>query len=171
VKAFPGRRGLRNRITATLEIALMGDGVAPKDVYPCDIERAFKALDRIKPAVSHWIAQTAQTVSLIQANENDFTYTYTTRVKNMQAAGVPMDFSFQQNIMGVGWAGVVKGSPRKEAAMRLCSYIASPTYRSSSRTYRAMRRAIRKRWPGSIRRRANDARRRRPKQPVRDPTW
>lgn len=125
-KGFPGRRGLRNRVTDTLEIALMGDGVAPGDVYPCDVERAFKALDRIKPAVSHWIAQTAQTVSLIQQNETDFTYTYTTRVKDMQAAGVPMGYSFQQNTMGVGWAGVVKGSPRKEAAMQLLSYIAKP---------------------------------------------
>jgi putative spermidine/putrescine transport system substrate-binding protein len=126
VKNFPGRRGLRNRITDTLEIALMGDGVPAKDVYPCDVERAFKALDRIKPAVSHWIAQTAQTVTLIQSNETDFTYTYTTRVKDMQAAHVPMDYSFQQNILGVGWAGIVKGTSRKEAAMRLCSYIARP---------------------------------------------
>lgn len=125
-KNFPGRRGLRNRVTDTLEIALMGDGVAPKDVYPCDVERAFKALDRIKPSVSHWIAQTAQTVTLIQANETDFTYTFTTRVKEMQRAGIPIGYSFQQNIMGVGWAGVVKGTPRKEEAMRLCSYIAKP---------------------------------------------
>jgi putative spermidine/putrescine transport system substrate-binding protein len=126
VAAFAGRRGLRNRINDTLEIALMGDGVAAKDVYPCDVERAFKALDRIKPAVNHWIAQTAQTVSLIQSNETDFTYTYTTRVKDMQAANVQIGYSFEQNIMGVGWAGVVKGTPRKEAAMRLCSYIAKP---------------------------------------------
>ena len=125
-KGLPGRRGLRNRVNDTLEIALMADGVAPKDVYPCDVERAFKALDRIKPAVSHWIAQTAQTVSLVQANECDFTYTYTTRVKDMQRAGVPMGYSFKQNIMGVGWAGVVKGTPRKEAAMQLCAYIAKP---------------------------------------------
>ena len=126
VADFPGRRGLRNRVTDTLEIALMGDGVQAKDVYPCDVERAFKALDRVKPAVNHWIAQTAQTVSLIQSNETDFTYTYTTRVKDMQAAHVPMGYSFQQNIMGVGWAGVVKGTPHKDAAMRLCSYIARP---------------------------------------------
>ena len=117
---------MRNRPSDIIEIALIADGVAPKDVYPCDVERAFKALDRIKPAVSHWIAQTAQTVSLIQSNETDFTFTYTTRVTDMQRAGVPIGFSFQQNILGVGWAGVVKGTPRKEAAMRLCAYIARP---------------------------------------------
>ena len=123
---FPGRRGLRNRIADTLEIALMGDGVAAKDVYPCDVERGFKALDRIKPAVNHWIGQAAQTAMLIQNNETDFTYTYTTRVMTMQAAHVPMDFSFRQNIMGLGWTGVLKGTPRKDAAMRLVSYVAKP---------------------------------------------
>ena len=122
VAGIPGRRGLRNRVTDTLEIALMGDGVAPKDVYPCDVERAFKALDRIKPAVSHWIAQTAQTVSLIQSNETDFTYTYTTRVKDLQDSKVPIDYSFRQNILGIGWIGVLKGTKNKDAAMRLLAF-------------------------------------------------
>ena len=126
VAAFPGRRGLRNRIADTLEIALMGDGGAAKHGNPCHGERAFTALDRIRPAVNHWIAQAAQTAMLIQNNETDFTYTYTTRVMTMQAAHVPMDFSFQQNIMGLGWTGVLKGTPRKDAAMRLVSYVARP---------------------------------------------
>lgn len=121
-KRIPGRRGLRNRITDTLEIALMGDGVPASQVYPCDVERAFKALDRIKPAVSHWIAQTAQTVSLIQSNETDFTYTYTTRVKDLQAAKVPIDYSFKQNILGIGWVGVLRGTRNRDAAMRFLSF-------------------------------------------------
>ena len=123
---FPGRRGLRNRVTDMIEIALMADGVPAREVYPCDVDRAFRALDRIKPHVSHWIAATAQTVTLIQANETDFTYTYNVRVKDMQSAGVPIGYSFRQNLLGFGWAGVVKGTPRREAAMRLCGFIARP---------------------------------------------
>jgi putative spermidine/putrescine transport system substrate-binding protein len=126
VGRFPGRRGLRNRINDTLEIALMADGVAAKDVYPCDIERAFKALDRIKPSVTNWIAQSEQTVSLIMSDETDFTYTYVSRVKNMQAAEVPIGYSFKQNIIGVGWTGVVRGTRRRDEAMRLCAYAARP---------------------------------------------
>jgi spermidine/putrescine-binding protein len=44
------------------------------------VERAFKALDKIKPSVSHWITATPQTISLIQRNECDFTYAYNGRV-------------------------------------------------------------------------------------------
>jgi DNA-binding transcriptional MocR family regulator len=38
----------------------MGDVVPASEVYPCDVERAFKALGRIKPRVSHWISQTGR---------------------------------------------------------------------------------------------------------------
>ena len=122
VENFPGRRGLRTRINDTLEIALMADGVPANEVYPCDIERAFRALERIKPNVSHWIGQTAQTVALIQANETDYTFTYTTRVKDMQEAGVPIDYSFKQNLLGISWLGVPRGSKMKDEAMQFLNF-------------------------------------------------
>lgn len=123
VEKVPGRRGLRNRVTDNLEIALMADGVPASEVYPCDIERAFKALDRIKPHVSHWIAQPSQTVTLIQQNETDFTFTYTTRVKDLQAAGVPIDYSFKQNILGLGFSGALKGTKNRDAAMQYLNFM------------------------------------------------
>jgi putative spermidine/putrescine transport system substrate-binding protein len=123
VKAIPGRRGLRNRITETLEIALMADGVPAARVYPCDVERAFRALERIKPYVSHWIAQTQQTVALIQQDETDFTCTYTTRVKDLQKAGIPIDFSFRQNIISMRFSAALKGTKNKDAAMRFLNFM------------------------------------------------
>lgn len=123
VEGIPGRRGLRNRITDTLEIALMGDGIPASEVYPCDVERAFKALDRLKPHVTHWITPAAQTVTLIQQNEVDFTFTYTTRVKDLQAANVPIDYSFQQNILGLGYSGALKGTKNRDSAMRFLDFM------------------------------------------------
>ena len=122
VDGIPGRRGLRNRITDTLEIALMGDGVPASEVYPCDVERAFKARDRLKPHVSHWIQGAAETVSLIQQNETDFTHTFTSRVKDMQAANVPIDYSFRQNILGIGYWGALKGTKNRDAAMQFLAF-------------------------------------------------
>lgn len=122
VKNIPGRRGLRNRINDTLEIALMADGVPASKVYPCDVDRAFKALDKIKPYISHWIQGTAETVSLIQQNEVDFTYTYNTRVMKMQEAGVPMGYSFHQNLLDVGYWGALKGTRNLDAAMQFMAF-------------------------------------------------
>lgn len=121
-KAFPGRRGLRNRITDTLEIALMADGVPASQVYPCDVERAFRALERIKPHVSQWIAQSQQAVSLIQRDETDFTLSYATRVKKSREANIPIGYSFRQNILGVNFSGVLRGTKNRDAAMRFLAF-------------------------------------------------
>jgi putative spermidine/putrescine transport system substrate-binding protein len=120
---FPGRRGLRTRVNDTLELAAMGSGVHPSEVFPIDVERAFKALDKIKPDVSHFISATSQTVSLIAQDETDFTFTYTNRVKGQQDAGVPMDFSFNQLICGVAWTGMLRGSKNKDASMQFLDFM------------------------------------------------
>lgn len=123
---FPGRRGLRTRIAETLDTALLGDGVAPDKLYPLDVERGFKVLERIKPAVKKWIAETPQTVSLVQNNEVDFSYTYSGRVRTAQAAGVSIDFSFAQTINSLDYMCVLRGSPRKAAAMKLLAFMVRP---------------------------------------------
>lgn len=126
VKAFPGRRGLRTRISETLELALMADGVDPKKVYPCDVERGFKALDRIKPH-TQWIAETPKTVELIIRNEVDFTYTYNGRVFGFNKnANANLGFSRRQNFFGIGWMSAVAKSPNAEAAQKLLAYMLKP---------------------------------------------
>ncbi|WP_368731231.1 extracellular solute-binding protein [Bradyrhizobium japonicum] len=51
LQKFPGRRAVRAIAPRTLEIALMADGVPPKDIYPLDVTRALRALDRIKSQI------------------------------------------------------------------------------------------------------------------------
>lgn len=125
VDKFPGRRGLRSKIGETLEIALMGDGVPASEVYPCDIDRAFKALDRIKPHIDHWIGAQAQTVTLIEQNELDFDYMYSNQAMTAQNSGLNIGYSRQQNILGLSYTVVLRGSRNKEAAMRLLNHIVS----------------------------------------------
>jgi putative spermidine/putrescine transport system substrate-binding protein len=59
VVRIPGRRGLRKSPVGTLEIALMADGVAQRDVYTVlrahdGVERAFRKLDQLRPYVVWW---------------------------------------------------------------------------------------------------------------------
>ncbi len=118
VKAFPGRRGLRNRPDEILEVALLADGVPAKQLYPLDVDRAFKALDRIKPHVAHWIAQTQQTVSLIGSNEIDFNYVYKGRVIAAQAEGTSIEVADSHPLVNTTIVGVPKGTKQKTNAMR-----------------------------------------------------
>lgn len=126
VKNFPGRRTLRARAPETFEMALIADGVSPDKLYPLDLDRAFKSLDRIKPEVRKWYEQTAQGVSLLQTNEVDYSYTYVNRVISAQAAGISMDMSFEQQLVATTYCTVLRGSPRKEAAFRYCEFITRP---------------------------------------------
>jgi putative spermidine/putrescine transport system substrate-binding protein len=123
---FPGRRGLRTRISETLDIALLGDGAAVDKLYPLDVERGFKALDKIKPHVKKWIAETPQTISLVQNNEIDFSYTYSGRVKAAQKDNVSIEFSWAQTINALNYLTVLKGTKRKDAAMKLVAFTLRP---------------------------------------------
>lgn len=122
VKKYPGRRGLRPRPNDTLEIALLADGVAPKSVYPLDVERAFKSMDKIKPYVNIWIDSTPQTVQLIAKNELDFTNTYSGRVFAAQAEGLPLGYAQKQMLIFLNTYAVPKGAKNKAAAMKLLNY-------------------------------------------------
>jgi putative spermidine/putrescine transport system substrate-binding protein len=126
VKKFPGRRGLRSRPDENLEMALMADGVPAKKLYPLDVDRAFKSLDRIKPYVAKWIAETPQTISLLQSNEIDFVFTYSGRVQAARKNGLSIAYVYESNIVTPAYTCVSKGTRNKAAAMKLTSYFARP---------------------------------------------
>ena len=126
-KAFPGRRTFRNRISETLEAALLADGVPPSRLYPLDVERGFRMLDIIKPNVTKWVESTPQTITLLQTNEVDFSYSYASRVKTTRAAGgTPMDFSFRQTLNGLEYLAVLKKAPNRDAAMKFLAFAMRP---------------------------------------------
>ncbi|MER9177442.1 ABC transporter substrate-binding protein [Mesorhizobium sp. M0955] len=125
-KKFPGRRTFRDRPSETLEAALLADGVSPSELYPLDVDRAFKKLDTIKPYVASWVAATPQTVTLLQTGEVDFSYTYSARVKATQASDKTLSFSFAEALIGTEYLAVVKGAPHKENAFKFVSYALRP---------------------------------------------
>ena len=159
-KKFPGRRGLRSRPGETFEMALMGDGVPGSKVYPIDVDRAFKSLDKIKPYVSHWIAETPKTVTLIQGNECDFTYTFNGRVYFANREGAKLGFSFKQNYIAPSWLCVVKGARNKEAAFKFMNSCLNPerqAHFASLMTYSPVVKSADKLIPADIKKQLPDA--------------
>lgn len=122
VGGFPGRRALRNRIGETLEVALLADGVPASQVYPCDVDRAFKALDRIKPHARHWVSQTPQTTQLLQNGECNYSYTYSNSIFAARTATPELRFSRKNQLIAPNWIGVLKGSRNKDAAMKYLEF-------------------------------------------------
>lgn len=58
IKALPGARTMADMASGApnLELALISDGVPMDKVYPIDIDRAFRSMSRIKPAVTKFWA-------------------------------------------------------------------------------------------------------------------
>jgi putative spermidine/putrescine transport system substrate-binding protein len=113
VKKFPGKRTLRNRPSETLEAALLADGVPPSKLYPLDLDRAFKALERIKPHIGQWVTETPQAITLLERGEVNYSYVYASRVRT-------------QNLLGTEYLAVLKGAPNKANAMKFVQFAMRP---------------------------------------------
>ncbi len=123
VQKFPGRRSLRRNPLDTLEEALMADGVPIDKLFPLDLDRAFRSLDRIKPHIAVWWTSGAQATQLIQSGEVDMISTWNGRAQAAIDGGAPVSIVWNQGLYSIeGW-GIPKGTPRAEAAkafVRFC---------------------------------------------------
>lgn len=126
VARFPGRRGMLTRVTGNLEYALMADGVDPKRLYPLDVERAFRALDRLKPHVTNWIGAMPQTITLLQNNEVDFVTGAAGRIFIAQKQGLRLGFAPESALIDVGRVTILKGTRKKDLAMRHLAFLMRP---------------------------------------------
>ncbi|MDF1748314.1 MAG: ABC transporter substrate-binding protein [Alphaproteobacteria bacterium] len=126
VKGIPGSPGLRPRVSENLEMALIADGVAPHELYPLDVERAFAKMDEIKPAVKTWIEATPQTVTLVANGEIDFSYSYISRIRPVQLDGSTLNISMEQTLNSLEYQAVSKGTKNREAAMRYIAFCLRP---------------------------------------------
>ncbi|SFJ73079.1 putative spermidine/putrescine transport system substrate-binding protein [Bosea sp. OK403] len=126
VSRFPGRRALYARPVDTLEIALLADGVKPRELYPLDVERAFRSLDKIKPHIKTWYTTGAQPPQLIQSNDIDFAHAFHNRVFSAVSAGAKIAVSPHQNLLARVWTAPLAKSPNPEEAQRLLAFMLRP---------------------------------------------
>ena len=118
VKDFPGPRALQNSPVGNLEFALLADGVAPDKLYPLDVERAFKSLDRIKSAVTVWWTTGAQHVQLLVDGEVFMTSVWNGRITPLRKEGKPVAISFAGGALQLSYWGIPKGAKHPKEAMQ-----------------------------------------------------
>jgi len=126
VKKFPGARALFNGPYGMLEIALIADGVPKEKLYPLDVERAFRSLDKIKPNISVWWTKGAQPAQLITDGEVDMTYAYSGRIANIMREGVPAGITYNQGSLNIEWLVITKGTKKLREAMKFVAYCTQP---------------------------------------------
>lgn len=131
LKKWPGKRGMEKSPEATLEFALMGDGVPTAEIYKLlgtkeGLDRAFKSLDRIKSQIVWWEAG-AQPPQLLANGEVTMTTAYNGRIYNA-------DHTDNRNF-AILWDGQVydfdvwaipKGTPQLAEANKFLAFALQP---------------------------------------------
>ena len=124
VDEFPGKRALPDYPAFLLPLALVADGVAPDDLYPLDLDRAFAALERIKDDVAVWWQAGAQPPQLLQDNEVQYAIAWSGRVAGQEG----ISYTFQDGQLDMAFFAVPKGlDPElKKAAMGILHEMSIP---------------------------------------------
>lgn len=124
VKRFPGRRCLRRSPLDTLEQGLLADGVSLDKLYPLDVDRAFKSLDKIKPYINIWWTSGAQAMQAIQSGDVDMISAWNGRAQAAKDSGAPVKIVWNQGLYSIeGW-GIPKGTPHADAAKQFVRFCA-----------------------------------------------
>ena len=119
-KKIPGPRGLYNAPTYILEFALIADGVPKDKLYPLDVARAFKSLDRVKPAVKVWWTQFPQPGVLLKSGE--ISMTPWTRSISFVLEGEPLGISYEGAALTFEAWVVPTSAPNGENAMKFINF-------------------------------------------------
>jgi putative spermidine/putrescine transport system substrate-binding protein len=115
---FPGKRTFYKwSAPGVIEAALLADGVAPENLYPLDLDRAFAKLDTIKADIIWWEGG-AQSQQLLASGEAPIGFFWNGRLAALAADGMPVGISWDQNITAADALVVPKGSANKETAMK-----------------------------------------------------
>ena len=124
---FPGKRGVRKSAKATLEMALMADGVPAAEVYEVldtdeGVDRAFAKLDSIKADIVWWEAG-AQPPQLLADGEVVMSTACNGRIFNAAIAeNQPLEVVWDGQILDFDLFVIPKGAPNKEEALKFIAF-------------------------------------------------
>jgi putative spermidine/putrescine transport system substrate-binding protein len=125
VKKYPGQRSLgafSGSLTPDLEFALIADGVAPEKLYPLDVDRAFKSLDRIRPHVAKFWTTGAVSPQLLVDGEASVASAYMNRIGDLIATGAPVAMEWNQAELQIDYWCVLKGARNRDNALKLIAF-------------------------------------------------
>lgn len=125
VEKFPGGRSMQRYAARVLPIALLADGVAVKDLYPLDIDRAFASLDKIKPHVRVWWTAGAQSTQILRDGEVDMIAIWHGRYFEAEKAGAPVAMTWQDGELDNAYWVVAKNSPNAEYGKEFVKFATS----------------------------------------------
>ncbi|CCV16469.1 Extracellular solute-binding protein family 1 [Mesorhizobium sp. STM 4661] len=130
LKKYPGKRGIRRDPRYAIELALLADGVAAKDLYkvmrtPEGIDRAFKKLDTIKDQVVWWESG-SQPPQLLADGEVTMSTVWGNRIVAARKDGKNLQILWDYPGLDYDWFIMPKASPDAANGMKFIKFISEP---------------------------------------------
>ena len=134
VAKFPGRRGLYRNFTGVIEAALMADGVAAHDLYPMNLDRAFRKLDEIRPHIAVWWSTGAQPAQLLVDREVVMTSGWNGRFFELTRRGAPVATEFAEGSLRTSAWGIPRGTRQAYWGQKLFQTLTNPRLQAAYAT-------------------------------------
>jgi putative spermidine/putrescine transport system substrate-binding protein len=126
LEKFPGKRAIwKYAAGGVIEAALIASGEKPDELYPLDLERAFKELDKIKSEIVWW-TEGAQSQQLISSGETPMALVWGGRAVAAAEEGVPVKIQWNEWTTQNGWWAIPKGAKNAELAQEMIAFATSP---------------------------------------------
>lgn len=125
IQQFPGKRALyKVPSPGVLELTLLADGVPPESLYPLDLDRAFRMLDRIRDAIVFW-SYGAESQQLLASGAASLGMFWNGRIYDLAKSDPAIRPVWDQNLALADYLIVPKGCPNKDAVMRFIAHAVS----------------------------------------------
>jgi putative spermidine/putrescine transport system substrate-binding protein len=129
IKQFPGDRVLQDISSGELplEFALIADGVPMDKLYPLDVDRAFKSLDRIRGSVNKYYSNAAVVLQMLTSQEAVLAALWHGQGQAVKDAGGPIDIEWNEGMLAPQGLALLKGCKNPENAQKLIDFALQPT--------------------------------------------
>ena len=109
-----------------LEFALLADGVAKDKLYPIDVARAFKSLDRVRPSIKKFWDTGAFSAQMLADKEVVLGSIWNGRLQAVADKGAPLAIEWNEAMLQTQYWAPLKGSKNGENAQRFIEFACQP---------------------------------------------
>ncbi|HUA54868.1 MAG TPA: extracellular solute-binding protein [Candidatus Sulfotelmatobacter sp.] len=128
-KRYPGKRSLDANISdgSIMEAALLADGVALDKLYPLDVERALKSLERLGRPNIIWYNANQEPIQQMISGEVALSSAFHGRVVVANRSGAQLGFTPAYSAVSGNYMCVTPTSAHKKEAFQFLSFLLSNT--------------------------------------------
>ena len=109
-----------------IEYALLADGVSPDNLYPLDLERAYRSIEKIQPHVLKFSTSPVMPAQGLVDGEVALAAVTLGRIAQLKQQGAPVDFEWNQGLMEVNYWVIVGNTKNYDAAMEFIKFTTHP---------------------------------------------